>query len=316
MKILVVGAGAIGGYYGSRLIAAGADVTFLVRAKRAALLAERGLNVHSQLGNFAGPVHTILQESLASGYDLVLLSCKTYDLEAAINDIAPAMSGTAVILPFLNGLSAYDRLDACFGRDRVLGGVAYIATMLDRDGAIQHLGTSDMVQVGSRTPAGAALASEFHGLLARSPGVRLLSDDIGHALWSKWVMLASGALMTCLMRGPVGAILASKDGMSLMKQAIAECSSVAEAEGYALDTTDQQRIESLLLDRESPWAASMARDIAQNAPRIEADAIVGDMVLRAERHALHAPLVRTAYCHLQVYEHERQKALTRADHQD
>jgi 2-dehydropantoate 2-reductase len=245
---------------------------------------------------------------LRPAYDLVLLSCKTYDLEAAISDIEPAVGSATGILPFLNGLSAYDRLDERFGRDRVLGGAAYIATMLAGDGTIRHLGTTDMVQIGARSPATAALANEFHALLARSPGVRLLLPNIEHALWSKWIMLASGALMTCLMRGTVAGILASRDGLSLMKQAIAECRSVGEAEGFALDETDMQRIESILLDRESGWAASMARDIAQNAPRVEADAIVGDMIVRAERHGLAVPLTRTAYCHLQVYEYGRQQA--------
>lgn len=310
MKILVVGAGAIGGYYGARLMKAGADVTFLVRPKRAAMLAEHGLNVQSELGSFSGPVSTVLRDSLRPAYDLVLLSCKTYDLDAAISDIEPATGNATGILPFLNGLSAYDRLDERFGRNRVLGGAAYIATMLAGDGTIRHLGTTDMVQIGARSPATAALANEFHTLLARSPGVRLLLPNIEPALWSKWIMLASGALMTCLMRGTVAGILASRDGLSLMKQAIAECRSVGEAEGFPLGETDMQRIESILLDRESGWAASMARDIAQNAPRIEADAIVGDMIVRAERHGLAVPLTRTAYCHLQVYEYGQRQTLT------
>lgn len=306
MKILVVGAGAIGGYYGARLLQAGADVTFLVRPGRAAALAADGLRVRSPLGDFDGPVVTVARDGLAADYDLVLLSCKAFDLEAALEDIGPAMQGRAAVLPFLNGLAVYDRLDARFGRDRVLGGAAYVAVILDPQGVVCHLSDADVVIVGARSDAAAAAAAAtaraFHGLIARSPGERTLSTDMEQALWNKWVMLATGALMTCLMRGTVGAILATRDGEALMKQALAECLAVAAAEGMRLPAPDVQRLQARLLDRQSGWAASMMRDIAQGAGRIEAQAIVGDMCARAQRHGVDAVLLRTAYCHLQVYE--------------
>ncbi|MCE4370747.1 ketopantoate reductase family protein [Xanthomonas hortorum] len=305
MKILVVGAGAIGGYYGARLLQAGGDVTFLVRPRRAALLASDGLQVRSALGDFDGPVATVTRESLKPEYDLVVLSCKAYDLEATLEDIGPAMAGRAAVLPFLNGLSVYDRLDELFGHDRVLGGVAYIAVTLDPQGVIRHLGDADVVVTGSRSAASASIAQAFHALIEQSPGARNLSPNVEHALWNKWVMLASGAMMTCLMRGTVGEILATRDGTALMKQAMAECRAVAAAEGVCLTTDDVQRLEARLLDTQSTWAASMMRDIAQDAPRIEAEAIVGNMLERAERHGVEATLLRTAYCHLQVYERKR-----------
>lgn len=301
MKILVVGAGAIGGYYGARLVQAGADVTFLVRAKRAAALAADGLHVRSELGDFHAPVNTALRENLKPGYDLILLSCKTYDLPTAIEDIAPAVGPATAILPFLNGLSVYELLDARFGRSRVLGGVSYIATQLDSAGVIQHFGPTDVVVVGERSPETRQQAADFHALIAQSAGARSLSPQITHALWNKWVMLGTGALMTCLMRGTVAEILATQEGEALMRQALAESLSVAAAEENALAPEEIQRIEARLLDANSAWAASMMRDIAQQAPRLEAQAIVGDMIVRAERHGLAVPLFRVGYCHLQVY---------------
>ncbi|OZI18628.1 2-dehydropantoate 2-reductase [Bordetella genomosp. 9] len=306
MKILVVGAGAIGGYYGARLLEAGADVTFLVRPRRAALLGEHGLRVHSALGDYAGPVRAVTRDALTAAYDLVLLSCKSYDLDDAVADIAPAMGGSAAILPFLNGMSVYDALDERYGRERVLGGVAYIATMLDADGAIRHFGANDVVQIGPRAPAARGVAEAAYALFARSPGNRALAGDIEQALWNKWVMLASGALMNCLMRGTIADILATRDGRELMVQAMRECSAVAVAEGHALSDDEMQRLGARLLDDKSTWAASMMRDIAQRAPRLEADAIVGDMIVRAERHGIAVPLVRTAYCALQVYAGQRE----------
>jgi len=137
MKILVLGAGAIGGYYGARLIEAGADVTFLVRPGRAARLAADGLVVRSELGEFPQPVRCVDDAGVRASdvaYDLVLLACKGYDLASAMEAIAPAIGPRTRILPFLNGVSVYERLDARFGRAHVMGGVSQIATMLDSDG--------------------------------------------------------------------------------------------------------------------------------------------------------------------------------------
>lgn len=302
MNILIVGAGAIGGYFGARLLQAGGDVTFLVRPRRAAALASNGLRVHSDLGAFDGTVKTVLREDLKPIYDLILLSCKAYDLEASINDLLPAVGTHTAILPFLNGMSVYDQLDQRFGRDRVLGGVAYIAVTLDQQGEIHHMGKADVVVVGPRSRASISSAESFHALISTSKGSRVLSKDVSHALWNKWVMLASGALMTCLMRGSLREILATRDGQSLMKQAMLESQSVASAEGQALLPEEVHRIEERLLDSKSAWAASMMRDISQNATRLEAQAIVGDLIDRAERYGLDVPLTRAAYCHLQVYE--------------
>ncbi|OWT80801.1 MULTISPECIES: 2-dehydropantoate 2-reductase [unclassified Achromobacter] len=316
MKILVVGAGAIGGYYGARLIQAGADVTFLVRPKRAAALAERGLRVHSPLGDFSGQVRTITASALQPDYDLVLLSCKTYDLDAALDDIQGAFgertptdgsraagprTAAPYILPFLNGLGVYDQLDARYGKDRIIGGASYIATMLDAQGDIRHLANTDVVIVGARSEAGATTAQAFHALITQSPGMRSLATDIEQALWNKWMMLACGALMNCLMRGTIGDILATQDGARLMHQAIAECLSVAQAEGHPLSREEVRKLEERLLDVNSKWAASMMRDISQDAPRLESAAIVGDLITRATRHGIDVPLIRASYCHLQVY---------------
>jgi len=308
MKILILGAGAIGGYYGARLIQAGADVTFLVRPQRASLLASHGLVVHSELGNFHAPVRTVTQDAVQADYDVIIVTCKGYDLEQAMDAIAPAVGQTTAILPFLNGLDAYDRLDERFGKDRVLGGVAYIATMLAENGAIRHLGANDVVITGARTPLLHDQAQAVHALLAASPGARTFSNNITQALWDKWVMIAAGALMTCLMRGTVADILAAPGGRSLMQRAIAECRGVATAEGFDLSPETVQRMEKLLLDEQSTWAASMMRDITQDIARLESDDILGNMANRAEKHGLDVPLLRAAYCQLKVCESQKQRA--------
>jgi len=307
MKILVVGAGAMGGYYGSRLISAGADVTFLVRPRRAAELAASGLRVESVLGDFNGRVASIQRDEIETHYDVVLLACKAYDLQAAIDDFSAGVGPETKIIPFLNGLGSYDLLDARFGRERVAGGVSYIATTLHADNVIRHASAMDIVLVGDRGQGGQDTIRGFHDLISQSKGIRTLSPSIDQALWNKWVMLAAGALMTCLMRGTVADIVASRDGEQLMSSAINECLAVAEACGYPVSGPEVERIRASLLDRNSQWAASMMRDIAADASRVEAEAIVGDLLSLAEKHGLAVNLIRVAYCHLQVYQRRHRK---------
>ncbi|HEY4073026.1 MAG TPA: 2-dehydropantoate 2-reductase [Herbaspirillum sp.] len=310
MKILILGAGAIGGYYGARLIEAGGDVTFLVRPQRQALIEKQGLIVESELGRFAQAVKTATAESVKPEFDLVLLTCKSYDLAQAMDAIAPALQAHTAILPFLNGLVAYDALDARFGKQRILGGVAYIATMLMPDGSIAHRGNNDTVLIGARSTASEARAAAqaFYDLFAKSPGIRKMPENIEQALWDKWVMICSGALMCCLMRGTVKDILHTQDGRRLMEQAMRECAAVAEYTGYKLSKQAVDGMRALLLDENLAWAASMMRDIDRNLPRIEADGIVGDMLKRATQFGFDVHLMRAAYCHLQVYMAQRSKA--------
>jgi 2-dehydropantoate 2-reductase len=307
VKILILGAGAIGGYYGARLIEAGADVTFLVRPQRQALMQKQGLIVESALGNFAQPVKTVTADAVTADFDLVLLTCKTYDLTQAMDAIAPAMHAESKILPFLNGIHAYDALDARFGKYRVIGGVAYIATTLTPEGHVVHQGKNDVVLVGHRSAETQAAAKIFYDFFAQSAGVRKLADDIGQALWDKWVMITAGAAMCCLMRGTVKDILATQDGRSLMEQAMQECAAVAQHAGHALAPATTDSMRALLLDAASPWAASMMRDIRQGATRLEADEVVGDMLKRATQFGSDAALIRAAYCHLQVYAGQQQQ---------
>lgn len=301
MRILILGAGAIGGYYGARLIEAGADVTFLVREGRSAVLSRTGLVVNSELGKFQHKVQTVLSAEAGAGFDVVLLACKGYDLESAMDAIAPAIAGGASVLPLLNGLSVYERLDRRFGAASVLGGVSYIATTLNERGEIDHLGRVDKLVIGARVASQVPLANALHTLVQSGPGFRLLSESIEQELWDKWVMLASGAAVTCLMRANVGQIMATDYGRRVMNLAIDECASVAAASGHEPAEETLRQIRARLLDSASDWAASMMRDIAVGAPRLEADEIVGDMARRADRLGVSSTLMRTAFTHLQTY---------------
>ena len=301
MRILSLGAGAIGGYYAWRLAEAGADISLLVRPGRAAQLERDGLVVASrgEVGRRRLPV--VQAGQIGGPFDVVLLTCKAYDLGPAMEAIAPAMGPGSLVLPLLNGIAHLDALDARFGAARVLGGVAYIATTMEPDGTIRHASPTDTLVVGDRS---GAIAPEVQGLAAAfaASGVAArASEGILQDLWEKWCMLAPGAALTCLMRGTVGEAMATEDGPAVARGMLAEARAIAAAHGHAPRPPAIAQADRTLTDPQSRWAASMMRDIEQGAPRVEAEHILGDLIRRGRERGLGSPLLAAAFAHLQVY---------------
>ena len=301
MKLLILGAGATGGYFGARLLAAGADVSFLVRPARAAALRDKGLTVRSLFGGLQLPVKVVQRGALQPEYDLVLLSCKAYDLDEAIADVAPAIGDGALVLPLLNGLRHLPLLDERFGRRRVLGGLCQIAATLDGEGTVLHLNRMHSMTIGARAPEQQSRMQALGATFAGAGFDFAVSEDIERDLWQKFVFLTSLAAMTCLMRGSVGEIMAARDGRALMIEVLDGCVAVARGNGIALDHGWLDKTRALLTDRQSTLAASMLRDL-EGGRRTEADHILGDMLERAEAAAVPVSLLRAAYCHLQTGE--------------
>jgi len=301
MRILILGAGAVGGYFGGRLAEAGRDVTFLVRAPRAASLAETGLKVDSALGDFQVPVKVATADRVGGPYDLVLLTAKHYDLDAAIDTIRPGVGPGTAVLPLLNGLVHLDRLEAAFGPDRVLGGVAYVGAVLLPDSSIRHVNRMSGIAFGERGGGISERAKAIEQQFANTPVAAPANDNILQEMWEKFVMMGAMAGMNCLMRGNVGEIVATEDGEALMVEALAECRAVAEAAGFAPRPQARERVQALLTERGSVNSASMRQDL-EAGRRTEAAAIVGDMLRRARHFGVATPLLRAAWCHLQVHE--------------
>jgi 2-dehydropantoate 2-reductase len=303
MKILVVGAGATGGYFGGRLLQAGRDVTFLVRPRRAALLREHGLTIRSPVGDFhraAPPLVT--QETLRGPFDLVLLSCKAYDLDDAVAAFAPAVRPRTAILPLLNGMRHLDVLAERFGAARVLGGQCVISSTLGVDGAILHLNDFHSLTFGElsggRSERIEAVDADFSGAGFEAR----LSEMIRQEMWEKWLFIASGAGITCLMRATIGDIVAA-GGADLATGLIAECAAIATAQGFAPRPEILERARAALTAPGSPMTASMLRDIENGAP-VEADHVLGDLLRRAAKPD-EPSLLRVAYVHLKAYEARR-----------
>jgi 2-dehydropantoate 2-reductase len=304
MRILIVGAGALGGYFGGRLLQAGRDVTFLVRPHRAAQLAKTGLVIKSQLGDvsIASPP-TILAERIDSPFDLIFLSCKAYDLTGAMESFARAVGPETAILPVLNGMRHFDALSERFGAQRVLGGLCIISATLDADGVVQHLNDAHSLTYGeldgkpsSRVDA---IAATFAGanFNARS------STAIVQELWEKWVFIASLGGITSLMRAPIGDI--ERAGASDLALALlAECSAIAASQGFAPRPAVLERGRPMLTTPGSTLTASMMKDIERGG-RTEADQIVGDLLRRSNPPARDGSLLRVVYAHLKAYEVRR-----------
>jgi 2-dehydropantoate 2-reductase len=303
MRTLVVGAGATGGYFGGRLLEAGRDVTFLVRPGRAAELARAGLRIRSAAGDAHLPQPpTVLADHLREPFDLVLLSCKAYDLEGAIASFAPAVGPATTILPVLNGMRHLDILDERFGRARVLGGLCIIAATVNQEHEIVHMNDTHTLSFGERDGSMSDRVADIAKLMEGARFDARSSENILLAMWEKWVFLASLAAGTCLMRAAVGDIAASPGGVDFMLGLLEECRSAAAAEGYPVREAFLARTRSVLTAAGSTLTASMLRDIERQGP-IEADHIIVDLLRRGGPDGFSR--LRIAYTHLKAYEARR-----------
>ena len=244
MTILVVGAGATGGYFGARLAQAGRDVTFLVRPHRAGQLRERGLRI---VGPGAGPgagqvvrPDLVMAGELTGPADVVLLSVKATALDQAIADFAPAVGPQTMVVPFLNGLAHLAVLNKRFGEAAVLGGVIVIATQLNSEGDIVQLSPPASLVIGTQDGIRTTRLQAVYEQLSGAGFDASISDEIIARMWQKWVFVATIGALTCLMRGTVGEIVAVPGGRDLGPAMLAEASAVAAAAGLP-DTRRRDR---------------------------------------------------------------------------
>lgn len=307
MRILVIGAGATGGYFGGRLLESGQDVSFLVREKRAAQLAEHGLVIRSSFGDATLPnPPTVRAGQLREAFDLILLSCKAYHLPQVIEDMAPAVGPHTAILPVLNGMRHLDLLDARFGASRVLGGQCVIAATLDAQGNVRHLNQSHGVTFGERDGSRSERVERVLESMSKARFEPRLSTAILQDMWDKWVFLASLAGITCLMRAPVGDVVAAQGGEQATLQLLDDCRRVAAYNGHEPSEAVMARARGMLTEKGSALSASMMRDLEQGGP-IEADHVVGDLLARSDASMSELTMLRTAYAHLKAYEVRRSR---------
>lgn len=303
MRILVVGAGSVGGYFGGRLLNVGRDVTFFVRPARAAALERTGLVVKSAYGDVGvQPLPMVTPATLDSTYDVILLSCKAYDLEDAISSFAPAVGPKSAILPMLNGMRHLDALEARFGADRVLGGWCGISAVLNPDGHVLHLNKIHELVFGERDGAKTERIAAIESAFANAGFDSRRSDVILHEMWEKWVLIATGAGSTCLMRSTIGDIV-SAGATDIVTRLLDECAAIAGRNGFPPREPVLARIRALFTAPGSSLTASMFRDIESHS-RVEAEHIIGDLLARGGEVGAY-PLLSVVHAHLRTYEVRR-----------
>lgn len=307
MRTLVIGAGALGGYFGGCLARAGRDVTFLVRPRRAEQLAKTGLAIISPQGDFTVPANTVLARDLKGSFDLILVGVKSYSLDQAMEEFAPAVGPNAMILPILNGLGHLDKLTARFGAERVLGGMSNISAGLDADGRVVQFMPNHDLTFGE-VKGGISERTRALETFLKSAAINgRASDVIMQDMWEKFVQLSTVAGITCLMRASLGTILAAPGGQEAIFQLFHECCAIATAAGIVPRAAFIEFDTTLFTTVNSPLKASMLRDIERGSVT-EGEHILGDMVSRARSLGIETPLLDLARTHVAAYEIARAQA--------
>jgi 2-dehydropantoate 2-reductase len=289
MRIVVMGAGGVGGYFGARLAHGGHDVAFVARGKHLAAMRERGLAVKSALGDvhLAHPVVTDDPSSLAPA-DVVLFAVKLWDTEAAAAQVAPLVARGGMIVPFQNGVESIERIAAVTGADCVMGGTAHIAATIAEPGVIAHTGTMARLRFGAVQPAQQSVADALAAACRRAGIDGDVTADVRELIWQKFVFLAAFSGTTAVARQPIGIVRADPDLRAVLEAAMREAWAVGRARGVALaddfvtkqmefaDGLPAEMRSSMLNDLlagnrlEAPWLAGavarMARDAHLAAP--------------------------------------------------
>ncbi len=311
MRVLVLGAGALGGYFGGRLAEAGGDVTFLVRPGRAAALAKDGLAIESQFGNAKLPVKTIQAAELQPGWDVILLSNKAYDLEDAIATIRPGVDGRTAILPVLNGLSHIDTLTREFGAERVLGGLCKIQATLTPAGVVKQLNDWRWLTFGELDGAMTPRVQALEAAYAKAIGVEAKAvPNINQRMWEKLVHLGTSAIGTVLMRANVGEIVRA-GGSPMLLDLLERNAAIAAHHGHPMPEVFMAEYRTLFSDGTSAYATSMLRDV-EAGNRIEGEHILGFLAEAARRAGVDTAIHEAAA--LQARSYEQRRAAGRLPH--
>lgn len=306
MRILVVGAGATGGYFGARLAQAGQDVTFLLREKRAQIVEKDGLTIHSPHGDVHFQPQVVQASQLTGAYDLILLTVKSFGLEAAMKDIAPVVGENTMVMPVLNGMKHMETLSQRFGEHALIGGLCKINATLDDDGHIHQMTPLHQIFYGELSGEKTERIKRVDEAFRSAGFEAFLSETILTDLWEKWLLLSSFGAITCTMRGNIGQVASAPGGIEFAQGIVTEALTTMKAFGYAERPAAVAKVRESVTDKNSPQTSSMYRDMTQGHA-VEADQIVGDLVERATRVGIPVPLLKAAYTHLCVYKERREQ---------
>lgn len=303
MRILVVGAGATGGYFGARLAQAGRDVTFLVRERRFQQLQQNGLVLKTPSGTEVIQPQLAQSASLEGQFDLIILTVKSFGLDQAMKDIAPAVGPDTLIMPILNGMRHIDTLRARFG-DKVIGGLCKINATLGDNGEVMQMTPLHILYYGALDGKNDARLQRVNDALSGAAFDTVFAEDIISELWEKWLLLSTLGAVCCIARGNTQQVLTSQGGEALLQTMFGEVLAVLSAEGYQQRPAVTAKIFETLNNSRAAMTSSMYRDLTQGF-EIEADQVIGDLLVRGARSGVVTPLLNAVYVNLQVYVQSR-----------
>ena len=300
MKILVLGAGGIGGFFGSHLHDVGENVTFLVREKKKLVIEKKGIHIKSAIGNISIQPNLITKNQLTPIYDIILLTCKSYNLEEVIADLEP-LNGFGVIIPFLNGQTHLQKLDSCFNKKNVYGGVAYISSNVDEDGVIQHVGKNNKITFGSRVGENSDLIKDFYKRCIKTKFDASLSNNIDQDVWEKWIFIATVAGATTLFKKSLDGINKSKEGTKFLMGLFHECCQISELNGFKIRDEVKNIHESFFVNKNSKVKASMLIDMERRS-KTEHEHIFKEFINLGNSKKYDPILLNTIYLNMLIYE--------------
>jgi len=305
MKIAVMGAGAIGGYFGGRLAAAGNDVSFIARGAHLAALKANGMKVLSPFGDFTiNPVQATDDPGDVGPVDLILFMVKNYDTEAAAEQARPMVGPDTAVVSFQNGVDAFDLLSAAYGAAHVMGGVAHIPASMPEPGVISHNGPIAKLFFGEfggefGKPSSPRAEAFAQALTAANVECEI-HPDIEAMLWSKFVFLASMSALNCMTRLPIGPIIDDADSRALYVDAMKEVAALAHARGVKLPDNAVEAGLALAENMAGDVKSSMLQDM-ERGRRLELAGLSGTVARLGAEAGVPTPIHRTAYAVLKPY---------------
>ncbi len=300
MRVLVVGAGAVGGYFGGRLAERGKDVTFLVRERRRQQLKHEGLVIKSVHGDAALQVKTLLPGHPDDPYDLILLSVKAYHLDQALDSMSPYVGEHTTILPLLNGISHIGELGKQFGKEKVLGGLCFIESTLNRQGHIEQYSHAHEIVYGELSGEDTDRICRIGELFSGANMIARPSGQINLEMWKKYIFISALSGMTSIMRSSIGPILSSPYGRETYLRLLREIVAIARTEEPLIKEDTADRIFSIVEKLPPTMKSSLFRDMEKGLP-IEADHLHGTLIRLAPR-GMDLPILKMIYSTLKVYQ--------------
>ncbi|MGG5736150.1 MULTISPECIES: 2-dehydropantoate 2-reductase [Bacillus cereus group] len=301
MRILVLGAGGVGGFFGGRLVEKGEDVTFLVRNKRKQQLEEKGLVIRSINGDFSFQPKLITKEDRTSPFDVIVFSTKAYHLNEAITDLKPFVGEDTVIIPLLNGIAHLALLQKEFGEEKVMGGLCFIETTLNNEGDVVQTSAANRLVFGEIKPQDAERMQRISEVFAGTKASFVLSENITQDMWHKYLFITVMSGVTTLMRAPIGPIRESEGGRDFIRNLFEESVQIMKSiEAPVKDNIVEEHMKTI--DKISyDMKSSMQRDMEKGS-LIEGEHLQGYLLDLAEQFSIEAPLLGAVYQNLNVYE--------------